>query len=282
MAELDIGQHCTVPECKQLDFLPILCPSCRQVFCKDHSFVDNHPCSHEYDNVPSPASIESRAAVPACQYGNCGKRELTPVTCEHCGMSLCLQHRHQLDHSCQKYVPPTQKMAKTAEHVQEILEKKKPVQSSTNSSVASSSQGRKSKATAAKVTLMKIKMKATGEKSIPETERVYLQVFLPLNSSSQQGQEKSRKSKPMFFSKKWSIGRVIDNVAAMCKLPNQNNVASSRKLRAFETEGGDILQVDRSLESYVQEGGPVYSGGCLIVEYIASGEEKVDATVYSQ
>ena len=54
-------------------------------------------------------------------------------------------------------------------------------------------RGRKSKATAAKVALMKIKMKALGEKGTPETERVYLSVLLPLGSVST--------DKPMFFSK---------------------------------------------------------------------------------
>ena len=53
--------------------------------------------------------------------------------------------------------------------------------------------GRKSKATAAKVALMKIKMKAVGDKGIPDTEKIYLQILMPV-------QCKERK-KPMFFSK---------------------------------------------------------------------------------
>ncbi len=54
-------------------------------------------------------------------------------------------------------------------------------------------QGRKSKATAAKVALMKIKMKAVGDKSTPDSEKVYLHVLLPLGSKDN--------TKPMFFSK---------------------------------------------------------------------------------
>lgn len=54
-------------------------------------------------------------------------------------------------------------------------------------------RGRKSKATQAKVTLMKIKMKAVGDRSIPDTEKFFLQVALPTCHTE-------RKS-PYFFSK---------------------------------------------------------------------------------
>lgn len=55
------------------------------------------------------------------------------------------------------------------------------------------SSGRKSKMTAAKVALMKIKMKAVGDKGIPEIERIYLQVRLPPGGKDTE--------KPMYFSK---------------------------------------------------------------------------------
>ena len=54
-------------------------------------------------------------------------------------------------------------------------------------------KGRKSKVTAAKVALMKIKMSATGDRGVPDTERVYLRVVLPAGTAT--------RSKPMYFSK---------------------------------------------------------------------------------
>lgn len=54
-------------------------------------------------------------------------------------------------------------------------------------------RGRKSKATAAKVALMKIKMKAVGDKGVPDSERIHLLVALPIGHREM--------TKPCFFSK---------------------------------------------------------------------------------
>ena len=54
-------------------------------------------------------------------------------------------------------------------------------------------RGRKSKATAAKVALMKIKMKAVGDKGVPDSERIHLLVALPIGHTEM--------TKPCFFSK---------------------------------------------------------------------------------
>lgn len=46
-ADLDaIGAHCALPLCRRLDFLPFLCPSCRQSFCTEHRTEDAHSCTH--------------------------------------------------------------------------------------------------------------------------------------------------------------------------------------------------------------------------------------------
>lgn len=52
---------------------------------------------------------------------------------------------------------------------------------------------KKASKTAAKVALMKMKMKATGEKGTPETEKVYILIYLPKTLSLA--------AKPMYFSK---------------------------------------------------------------------------------
>lgn len=38
------GQHCSLPNCNTLDFLPLLCKSCQATFCKDHSPIFAHNC----------------------------------------------------------------------------------------------------------------------------------------------------------------------------------------------------------------------------------------------
>ena len=60
-------------------------------------------------------------------------------------------------------------------------------------------RGGKASKTAAKVALMKMKLKAVGD-STPEEDKVYLQVLLP--------RECETTSKPMFFSK---VGKVLNH-----------------------------------------------------------------------
>ncbi|KAE8599110.1 hypothetical protein XENTR_v10017064 [Xenopus tropicalis] len=105
-------------------------------------------------------------------------------------------------------------MVATQQLVKEIVDSKK---SAPNCKVR---RGAKNSETAAKVALMKLKLHAAGDKSLPQTERVYFQVYLP------KGQKE--KSKPMFFCKKWSIGKVVDYAASLANLKNDNNKAAAK------------------------------------------------------
>ncbi|KAL0866332.1 LOW QUALITY PROTEIN: hypothetical protein Bca101_045450 [Brassica carinata] len=40
----DLGRHCSVDYCKQIDFLPFTCDRCIQVFCLDHRSYMKHSC----------------------------------------------------------------------------------------------------------------------------------------------------------------------------------------------------------------------------------------------
>lgn len=56
--------------------------------------------------------------------------------------------------------------------------------------------------------------------SFLQTERIYFQVFLPKGSKE--------KSKPMFFSHRWSIGKAVDFAAAVASLKNDNNKLAAK------------------------------------------------------
>lgn len=43
---IETGKHCSLDECKQLDFLPFTCNACGKVFCLDHRTYDSHVCPH--------------------------------------------------------------------------------------------------------------------------------------------------------------------------------------------------------------------------------------------
>ena len=257
MAELPhIGKHCAHQECRQLDYLSIGCTGCSQAFCKDHFPFDNHQCSRKYLKKSGKRDYFGVKGY-GCSLGECKNRELTEVICEFCENNFCLEHRHQVDHSCSKLENPSQRMAATREHVQAIVNK-----SATSSK--SKGRGHKSKAMAAKVALMKIKMKAVGDKAIPDTERVYINVNLPKGSKNS--------NKAVYFSKQWSFGRVVDDIASRAQLENKNNVATAKKLKLFDCDTGLAFSFDKYVyESMDQE--LLFSGSTLTMEYVEPGVE---------
>ncbi|XP_072014120.1 AN1-type zinc finger protein 1-like [Amphiura filiformis] len=259
MAELvHVGKHCTVTTCKQLDFLPIVCNGCSQIFCKDHYSVDAHNCSQENFSKDGCTITSTDPTSYECTHPDCTNRELIPILCEHCNKHFCLSHRHQQEHSCvmlkEKEVP----MAKTAELVKQITASH---QAKGN---VKKGIGKKSAKTAAKVALMKMKMHAVGDKGIPQVERIYFSVVLPRGCCSE-------KNKAIFFSSNWSIGRCVDKVAEVMRLKNDNNIANAKKLRLFHPDTGESLAMDAKLASLLSGDVPLYSGGFVILEYVDNG-----------
>ncbi|KAJ6663973.1 hypothetical protein lerEdw1_008927 [Lerista edwardsae] len=132
-------------------------------------------------------------------------------------------------------------------------------------------RGAKNSETAAKVALMKLKMHACGDKSLPQTERIYFQVFLPKGSKE--------KSTPMFFCNTWSIGKVIDFAASIANLKNDNNKTTAKKLRLCHTTSGEALPLDQTLASWTtNKECPIYNGGNVILEYLDNGVQFLEDT----
>jgi hypothetical protein len=95
--------------------------------------------------------------------------------------------------------------------------------------IAKTQPSKQNAAVANKLNLMKLKMKASGDKGIPETERVYLFVLLPKRSGNTEPQ-------PLFFSREWSVGRVIDLIATNFQLKNNNNLSNVAKLLLYDQQ----------------------------------------------
>lgn len=130
----DLGQHCAENSCKILDFLPLKCDACRNIYCKDHFQYSQHGCSAGVGKdvqvpvcplcnrpVPSrrgdlpdvavgnhidrecqsdPAQAKRKAYVNRCSVKGCKQREVIPVRCAHCNLNHCLKHRYPDDHRC--------------------------------------------------------------------------------------------------------------------------------------------------------------------------------------
>ncbi|XP_014163273.2 AN1-type zinc finger protein 1 [Geospiza fortis] len=236
------------------NFLPFVCDGCSGIFCLQHRSRDAHGCS-EVNIRNSSVKPDQHRSYP-CSYKDCNGKELLPVLCPYCDKHFCLRHRHQSDHECEKLDTPKPRMAATQQLVQHIIDSKK-----SDKVKSKKRKGAKNSETAAKVALMKLKMHACGDKSLPQTERIYFQVFLPKGNKE--------KSKPMFFCSKWSIGKVVDFAASLASLKNDNNKSTSQKLRLCHTASGEALPFEHTLETWLSDKDyPLYNGGNIILEYL--------------
>ncbi|XP_056378208.1 AN1-type zinc finger protein 1 isoform X2 [Hyla sarda] len=251
-------------------FFPLcvmVAPECFVVFFSlTHRSRDSHDCP-EVTTGPSSAQSGVSTQIP-CSYTGCIGKELVEVLCPFCKKHFCLRHRHQPDHECEKLEAPKPRMAATQQLVKEIVDSK-------NSTPPNKvRRGAKNAETAAKVALMKLKLHALGDKSLPQSERIYFQVYLPTGGKD--------KSKPMFFCKKWSIGKVVDYAASIASLKNDNNKAAAKKLRVCHTETGASLPMDSSLETWLSSAeNPLYNGGNIIIEYLDNECNEIkDTSIY--
>lgn len=144
----DLGEHCSEKTCKRLDFLPMRCDACQEIFCKDHITYANHKCTSSYKkdvqvpvcplcNIPipikrgempdikvgehidrdcksDPAQRKRKIFTNKCSKGGCKQKEMIRVTCDQCHLNYCLKHRHPLDHECKTGGKPLSKSGHAA------------------------------------------------------------------------------------------------------------------------------------------------------------------------
>ncbi|XP_016414975.1 AN1-type zinc finger protein 2A-like isoform X2 [Sinocyclocheilus rhinocerous] len=144
----DLGEHCSEKSCKRLDFLPMKCDACEEIFCKDHITYANHKCTSSYkkdiqvpvcplcdtpipirrgempdikvgehidrDCKSDPAQRKRKIFTNKCSKGGCKQKEMIRVTCDQCHLNYCLKHRHPLDHDCKTDGKPVSKSGHAA------------------------------------------------------------------------------------------------------------------------------------------------------------------------
>lgn len=214
MAEFIIGKQCSVEGCQQLDFLPVECDKCELTFCRNHYAYESHSCK-VYSQECSEAAMKVDKINYPCSNQGCEKKELVEISCPCCKLNFCLQHRHPQDHHCQQVETYRHGMTKTSQLVKDILK-------NTEKQITKKPKimlSEKAKATAVKVSLMKIKQKAVGDAGLPAEQRVYLRIHHPPQSDL-----------CMFFDKEWSVGKSIDVIADKFKVENKNNMSNCKML----------------------------------------------------
>lgn len=130
----DLGKHCSVDDCKLIDFLPFNCDQCKKVFCLQHRSYTSHLCPNANDkdvtvlicplcskgvrlvsnqdpNITwdvhvntdcDPSNYRASAKKKRCPVPRC-KELLTfsnKIRCRDCTQEHCLKHRFGPDHKC--------------------------------------------------------------------------------------------------------------------------------------------------------------------------------------
>ena len=271
-----IGAHCQLEYCHQLDFLPFRCESCHGKFCLDHRSETAHKCpkagawakartgrsgASSGISTPKPSILthEKQCSHPACK--TLVDTPLVPgVHCQTCNRRYCLKHRMKEDHDCAKLTPIGARPATfTAQKEKGMaaLEKLKSWSLNKKSSISNSSSGSLFKTTSRKTAASNIaainslKAAAKGDAKIPAEKRVYLHV----EASADTTKAKFPTGK-FYYSKEWSVGRVLDAAARALQVENLNNRGGgeAERLRVFHVEGGRLLEFSEKLGDVTQTG----------------------------
>ncbi|KAK4554480.1 hypothetical protein LTR86_008334 [Recurvomyces mirabilis] len=271
-----IGARCQMPFCRQLDFLPFKCESCKGKFCLDHRTESSHECTHKgewarrraqsqqippsqaYTPSPKPniLSHEQQCADPSCKT-LINTPLVTGVHCEKCNRSYCLKHRLTYEHHCDNLIPlgarpvgETQKEKGLA-----AFEKLKAWGAAKRAAMPKAPASAFKQAAAARVQASAtLKKTAKGDEKIPVEKRVYLYV----EASSDTIMAKIPKG-TFFYSSEFNVGRTLDLAAKSLQVSNLNNRSESEedKLRVFHVESGRLLGFGEKLAQCVQSGNTI-------------------------
>ncbi|XP_008218032.1 AN1-type zinc finger protein 1 [Nasonia vitripennis] len=261
------GVQCFIKECNQLDFLPLDCKYCKNIFCKNHFNTTSHSCPQLAENV---AENTGKANLFHCSQMQCTTKSAVEMTCVKCKKNFCLIHRF---HDCFEENQDTRQseLERWSKPKEVFLETKKIVDTELTNKLKKS----KNSALAIKVQLMKLKNKSVGPSIVPVGDRCYFSVHPPINN----GSKIFDGSRGAYVSVNWSIGKVIDSISDSLNIPNSNNLANVQKLRMFHYLNGNIVtnQMDIILSELFRIG-ILVDGQDIILEY--STNDRVDFSLY--
>ncbi|CAG2179644.1 unnamed protein product [Oppiella nova] len=249
MAEFpQLGQQCS--QCKTLDFLPLICDKCKQVYCKEHhSFVAHNCPQSDKQWTPTPVSRPSESISGKCCFCNQSVLKTELVLCDKCHEKHCLSHRHYESHEC-KHNKTDQKPAQPL---------RKPLLNASAPNV----KGPKNEGLARRVALMKLKQKASGQSSIPMSERLFFKL-----SYQKSSQLNEFESKDIFLSTEWSVGKCVDWLSTHLSVINNNNNPTQPKLvLTSDGETSEPFPMSSSLKQ-LESDELIQSGDNLCLKYI--------------
>lgn len=274
-----IGKHCDLPECHLLDFLPFKCESCggyvtlplphpsesnvNRTFCLDHRTETSHKCAHEgrwaaarrEKFVAASTTPRLRSLLETqCSHAKCRtiintSRE-PAVNCQTCSRQYCLAHRLQEQHDCDKIKPPSPPTASAGDKAKTALGRFKAWTSSKSNKAVRSTRPIASQITE----VNNLKRAAKGDDKVPLERRIYVHVEAEARSTT----SKLPRGE-FYYSKDWTVGRVLDKAAQSLQVANLNNKDDSdeKKLRVFHVEGGRVLGFGEKIGDAVVTGNTI-------------------------
>ncbi|XP_065199729.1 AN1-type zinc finger protein 1-like [Planococcus citri] len=259
----ELGQQCSLQDCKQLDFLPFTCANCQQIFCKNHYITSAHDCKclNEFFRKPEPTQPSE---FFTCNKEDCKDRSPIALPCPFCKQHFCVSHRH---HGCKDDLMNSERKKLEVEKWKKPKEQYRAAQENCDRKVEKAL--RKAETTqlqpmAQKIRLMKIKGKALGDGKIPADNRIYFSVHPPAT-----GENSDLKPAPLYTSKDWSVGRTIDLFSKKMKVPNKNNEPNEPKLRLFKLSDGALISstTDIIMANLIDKS--ILNGDSLILNYVS-------------
>ncbi|TFK55319.1 hypothetical protein OE88DRAFT_1623516 [Heliocybe sulcata] len=227
----EIGAHCSVQSCNELDFLPIKC-GCERFFCRHHISPDAHECTSSSSSATVPGSTSLRK-LERCALDSCNKPSLESYVsdagdhagrqaalCPRCHLAFCAAHRYPESHSCSAADPTTSQPPKN-EAAQALLQKHFPPsgsQKTVKPSTTPKTKDPKKLAQLQKVQVMKMRHQAgpgdprDKSASVAVDQRLHVRVTL----------ENSDQEKIFWFRKSIGAGKALDCLAAHFSLSSSD------------------------------------------------------------
>lgn len=267
---LDVGGTCQYLTCDNYDFLPFRCESCRGRFCQDHRTEAGHKCAHAGEwargKAQQPINISPLGPKPTvntgtqCSHPQCKTLVDTltsvGVVCSTCNRKYCLKHRIPEDHDCSKITPLGARQgsiaARQTDKARSALGRLKLWGKEKQAAVLP--KPKPSTAASRVVALNQLKRTAKGDGKIPIDKRIYLHVEAEANTTT------SKLPKGEFwYSKAWSVGRLLDDAARGLQVQNVNNRGGGEeeRLRVFHVEGGRLLEFGEKVEDVLAQGNTI-------------------------
>jgi len=105
----------------------------------------------------------------------------------------------------------------------------------------------------------RLRREAKGDTKIPEDKRLYVHGEGPPNLNGPLTNASQVLRKPVYLSKEWSNGKVLDRLADALGVANVNNRSEDKekRLQLFHIESGTLLEVDRKFGELVKNGDTV-------------------------